>query len=546
MTRAGAGRLLVILPLTLSLLLATRSLFRESCTVDEFGNLPLTVAYWQKGALHIDPGNPPLTRWIQGVPFRAHPPDLGCTKAALDSIRTSWDLGYRFEDAHRKNYHALLVQARLGSLALLLLTVLGVYVLAQELAGPTAALGAALLAASCPSLIAHGRLVTPDVGIACFGIWSVWAARRARQSDKLRTCAMAGALAGAAALAKFSGLLFVVALAAWIAGVRGSGRERLVRVATFLGAALFLLYAAYGFPPPGMLRGFPTPLPRGVADGIEAQLAEAPYPAYLLGELREGGGWAHYHLVAFLVKTPLPALALFALGGWCALRARRKEFAIPSLVAIVYVAAFGAATEKNVGIRYVLPALPLLHVLAAAALSFRWRIVPWTLTLLAVAAGVAASAAPLASFNGIERLLGGKRAVLVDSNLDWGQALPDLREWEERNGLKVVQLAYFGRVDPAIYGVRWRSLPSTPTRGPVAISATFAVGRPYAVLVKEKTYEDPTRAWSNVDTWSWLRGIPPEEELGGGAILVWKDIGPALDAAKAAKLNRTERSKRRK
>jgi hypothetical protein len=377
-------------------------------------------------------------------------------------------------------------------------------------------------------------------------VWAVWAARRARTSGRLRAAALAGVLAGAATLAKFSGLLFAVALAAWIAAIPGSPRRRLARLATFLGATLLVLYAAYGFPPPGMLHGWPTPLPRAVTDGIAAQLAEAPYPAYLLGELREGGGWASYHLVAFLVKTPLPVLAILALGLGCAVRGRRRELALPLVMAVVYFAAFGAATKKNVGVRYILPALPLLHVAASAAYGFRWRALPWGLTLLAVAAGVSASGAPLASFNGVERFLGGKRAVLVDSNLDWGQALPDLREWQARHGIKVVQLAYFGRVDPSIYGVRWRTLPSTPVRGPVAISATFAVGRPYAVLMKEKQHLEPTRAWTHVDTWSWLAGVKPEAELGGGAILVWQDVGPALDAAEAARAGDEKGAKRRR
>jgi 4-amino-4-deoxy-L-arabinose transferase-like glycosyltransferase len=526
-------------PLLLSLLLAARSAFRESCTVDEFGNLPLTVAYWRADALHVDRGNPPLTRWIQGIPLLGAAPDLGCSAAELDSIRTSWDLGYRFEAVHRRDYHALLTRARWGAIALLLATVAGVWALARDVAGPGPAFAAALLAAACPNLLAHGRLATPDVGVACFTVWAVRAALRARRDRTARAAALAGLLVGAASLAKFSGLLLAPVLGLAVAA--GPGARRGARLGAFLLACLLPMYAAYGSLVPGTLRGWPTPLPAGVTQGIEAQLQEAPYPAYLLGELREGGGWVHYHLVALLVKTPLPALALFALAIGRVLRGRRRPFALPLLTACLFFAAFGAATRKNVGLRYVLPVLPLLHVVAAAAFlpaspastrlsrSFL-RVAPPALAALAVVAGVAASAAPLASFNGTERLLGGKRAVLVDSNLDWGQALPDLRAWQKRAGASVVQLAYFGRVDPSIYGVNWRTLPSTPVRGPVAISATFAVGRPYAVLMKERSGEAPVRAWSTVDTWEWLRDLPPDEELGGGAMLVWKDVGAALDA----------------
>jgi 4-amino-4-deoxy-L-arabinose transferase-like glycosyltransferase len=538
--------LLAALPLVLAAALAARSAFRESCTVDEFGNLPLTVAYWRGGALHVDPGNPPLTRWIQGIPLLPSRAELGCTRAELDSIRTSWDLGYRFEATHGSDYHALLVKARLGSVALLLATVAGVTVLAAELAGPAAALASGLLAAACPNLLAHGRLVTPDVGLACFTVWSLWAARRARRRRDRRSAALAGLLVSCAVLSKFSGLVLFPLVGLALAGVRpaatAAGASRPAGVAARLGvfaaAVLAPIWIAYGLASPGVFRGWPTPFPAPFVAGIVAQLAEPPYPAYLFGELREGGGWSHYHLVAFLVKTPLPVLALFIAAIALVARERRSEFGLPLVAVLVFFLVFGAATRKNIGVRYVLPVLPLLHVVAGAVLCGprATRRPPavaaaaWILLALSTAQGVAASAAPLAAFNGLEALWGGKRAVLVDSNLDWGQALPDLRAWQEREGIETVQLAYFGRIDPSLYGIRWRTLPSKPVRGPAAISATLAVGRPYAVLMKERPFLEPERAWSTPDTWTWIRDLPPDEELGSGAILVWKDVGAAWDA----------------
>lgn len=533
---------LAIVPLVLCLALALPSARRDSCTVDEFGNLPLAVAYWRgDGNLHIDRGNPPLTRWIQGLPLLPLHPTLGASPAELDSIRTSWDLGYRFQDAHRRDYSRLLVRARAGSLVLLLAAVLGVWVFARDLAGPGPALAAALLAAASPDLMAHGRLVTPDIGLAAFGTWALWASYRAYRRGGPAWAAAAGLLAAAAALSKFSGFVFAPLAVAGVFAAR-SGR-RGPALAAFAVAFLLPLYAAYGFPLPGAFRGIPTPLPSALLAGVRAQLAEAPYPAFLLGTLREDGGWWYYHAVAFLVKTPLPALALFAWGIVRIVRERRLRFLLPLAGAAVFFVVFGAATRKNIGVRYLLPVYPLLQVAAAAAFlpppdgaAAAGRRVPrlatWMLLGLAVVSGLLAFRAPLASFNGVERLLGGKRAVLADSNLDWGQALPDLRDWQRREHVGSVQLAYFGRIDPSIYGVIWSTLPSHPVRGPVALSATFAAGRPYAVLMKEKPGARVSRAWSSRDTWAWTKGLEPDEELGGGAILVWKDIGAARDRAR--------------
>ena len=78
--------------------------------------------------------------------------------------------------------------------------------------------------------------------------------------------------------------------------------------------------------------------------------------------------------------------------------------------------------------------------------------------------------------------------ILVDSNLDWGQDLPALKQVMEERGIDSVNLAYFGKAVPEVYGVRYRPLPGylrfmqgrelsaynpyTPPPGWYAISAT--------------------------------------------------------------------------
>ncbi len=530
---SGSGWGLALLALLAALALASRTAWRESCTVDEFGNLPLTIAYWQPGTLHIDRGNPPLTRWLQGLPFVANSPPLGATTAELERIETSWDLGYRFEAVHHEDYHALLAKARSVSVGLLLLTVLGVFVWARDLAGRQGAFAAALLAAFSPNLLAHGRLVTPDIGLACFVVWAGWAAHRARSTLRWGAVAATGILTAGACLAKFSGLLLLPALAVVLLTAKSSWKRRLAMLCVFVICALALMYAGTGSIRPGFFHSWPTPLPAGYVTGIETQLTEPPYPAYLFGEVREGG-WPWYYVVAFLMKVPLPVLALVAGATFVIVRRRRGAFALPLALAGAFFVAFGFVTKKNVGLRYLLPILPLLHVACAVLFApsasktqpegdrREARVVPSLLVVVALIVGTLASAAPLASFNGLQVFFGGKRHVLVDSNLDWGQALPDLRDWMEREGVETIRLAYFGRIDPSIYGIRWRSLPAEPVEDACAISATLAVGRPYVVRWKERPFEEPTLGWSTAESWRWTRDREPDEELGGGAILVWR------------------------
>jgi hypothetical protein len=93
----------------------------------------------------------------------------------------------------------------------------------------------------------------------------------------------------------------------------------------------------------------------------------------------------------------------------------------------------------------------------------------------------------LAYFN---ELVGGPREGwkwTVNANLDWGQDLPGLARWLREHDVDVVNLSYFGLVDPALYGIRWlpisiprpkdRPIPSPDEipEGVYAISATNLV-----------------------------------------------------------------------
>ena len=66
---------------------------------------------------------------------------------------------------------------------------------------------------------------------------------------------------------------------------------------------------------------------------------------------------------------------------------------------------------------------------------------------------------------------------LTDSALDWGQDLKGLRTYLHRNGIAMVQLAYFGKIDPRAYGIVYeRLVPGQPTTGYIAVSATKLMG----------------------------------------------------------------------
>ena len=52
--------------------------------------------------------------------------------------------------------------------------------------------------------------------------------------------------------------------------------------------------------------------------------------------------------------------------------------------------------------------------------------------------------------------------LLTDSNTDWGQGLIALRKYQDHHQGETIHLAYFGTVDPAVYGIKAVPMAATP------------------------------------------------------------------------------------
>jgi hypothetical protein len=312
---------------------------------------------------------------------------------------------------------------------------------------------------------------------------------------------------------------------------RGEGRKRLGQTVLILGLSLLVLNAGYGFagagrplgqfrfvsrllggePPQGYasfggglwgnrfrgswLGALPLPLPADYLLGIDVQRRdfEARWPSYLGGEWQAGGRW-YFYLYALAVKVPLGTLALVLAGLLLALfrhpaaAAWRDELAVwlPAVVLLVFVS---SQTGLNY-LRYLLPAFPFAAVGAAKLGHFlrpgRWHIGMAVLGLLgwSASSSLAVQPHPLAYFN---EAAGGPEhgdAHLIDSNLDWGQDLLDLKDWlNEHPEARPLGLVYCNRVDPRGIGIDFH-LPPIPEGGRVApgwyaVSVNFLRGMPF-------------------------------------------------------------------
>jgi hypothetical protein len=307
----------------------------------------------------------------------------------------------------------------------------------------------------------------------------------------------------------------------------------------------------------------PVPLPEHYVLGFDEQSFETNpnlerdlagfsrgtgYPAYLRGELHltkdpDTGrvGWRYYYVYALLVKVPLGTWLLLAAAAVAALSSRRFRLrgcdeAVLALPPLILLASMSLLTDINIGLRYVLPVLPFLFITASrlarqqsphssrithsaslfVALCLGWNVV----TALAMYPHF------LAYFN---QLAGGPangHKHLIDSNLDWGQDLLELRRWLARHPQEgPIHLAYFGSVDPLIAGIPFtlppadrrtlsptdqlRAAPDALVPGLYAVSVNYLTGLPF------RSYNADGRLVAiPQNAYSYLRALDPAARAG--------------------------------
>ncbi|MFZ1947568.1 MAG: glycosyltransferase family 39 protein [bacterium] len=364
--------------------------------------------------------------------------------------------------------------------------VLGLYVYkwSSELYGAAAGLFSLFLYALSPNIIAHARLITTDVyaaGMVTISTYYFWKFAN-RGGWKLGLAS--AILAGLSQLAKYSCIfiypifLLILLVRHWSSLARrartrdlgGAGRPLCALVkytVVFVVMGALIINAGFLFNRPavpfgkyefrseamkslqarlGALKHVPVPLAYPYLDGLDwgkmrEETGKGFGSMYLLGELREVGGFKTYYLVAFLFKEPIAFQILIALAAALyALRRRRYAFMRNEVFLLVPVAFFAfyfnLVFKLQIGIRHFLVAVPFMHVFAGSLVS-QWpalgRKMKASLALLSIyLAASVFSYFPyyIPYFN--ELVWDRKQAyrVLADSNLDWGQAAGEARRYK--------------------------------------------------------------------------------------------------------------------
>ena len=209
------------------------------------------------------------------------------------------------------------------------------------------------------------------------------------------------------------------------------------------------------------------------------------HPTFLLGRISRMG-WNLYYPIAIVLKWPTIVL-LCALAGL--VLAIRRRVALPPewRVMLLFPAllfAMAIFSSIQIGDRHILPLYPFLLLLAAGVWEWakerrRWRIVLIAAVLLNVADVLRFAPDYLSYFNIFVK--SDKSWTLIsDSNVDWGEGLLALRDYQRQHPTEELHLSYFGSVDPKIYGIRYTQLhESDRATGTVIVSAMDLTGHSF-------------------------------------------------------------------
>jgi hypothetical protein len=550
---------IVIALLGLLAVLCLLSMRFTSPTSDEQNHISRGYHYLVTGNLDLNVA-PPFVNALSAVPLLLYE-DIVIPSYDLTHIKTYIN---QFADEFVWVYNDAERIVNGGRLAIVFLSaLLGYFVFrwARELWGVQAGLLALFLYALAPNILAHSQLVTSDLGVACLifvAAYFLWRFLRWRRNVDL---ALAGLMLGLAQATKFSALLllpvFAVILLVEVLVMRDytlqgrwPWRARFSQArwaeATYFCCAVGLVLACLAFLSFWSSYSFETaPLstPKSVHATVDrfvpypalrqvmyraVEIIRVPFPTYLSGlrwlqrySMRGAPaflmgshsyqGWWYYFLVAFAIKTPVPTLILFTVATVLMLRDRhdvaKREYLLYVPVVLFFLATF--FSFLNIGYRHILPVLPFVFVAASKVITWarrRWMQVALALLCLWYAVGtISVHPHYLAYFN---EIVGGPEngyRYLVDSNLDWGQDVKNLKAYMDEAGLEKIRLAYFGSAHIDYYGIealpvsvdKPEGLETSPSEV-YAISATYLQGG----------YLGDTEAFS------WLRQYEPFAKIG--------------------------------
>jgi len=497
--------------LVLMSLLAGGAARHESVAFDEVAHIGAGVSYLQKLDLRMNEEHPPLPKLIAALPLVVHGVHADYShiswtasqKFLPDGYVGQWVFGHwlitRWNDPF-----TILLWTRVPMLLLTLALGWLIFVFGRELGGDWGGLLSLTIFVSSPLFLTFGPLVITDASIALFSIGTLWAFAHMWQEPSRKRIMFFGLWLGCALLSKFSaGALFFVFIAfalstrwrpvphqpptkpevlAW-RRMRSRATWKGIAVAAALVYIVYFVFSWNQSHDVLYLLGkssLMTPLKRLLMPpwlyvrGMAVIAFSFVRPMFILGQGYPHGKWFYFPVLLALKLTlgsiviAMTALLLAVARRWNA----PPESAIPAgrtvhwrvlWIALMVFLGIHMFSMFDVSLRHLsvphvlffLMLAPLPRMISGLRSRNRWIAMAVTAIVTVAAASslyTAVHAYPyyMPYFNS---LAAGRPTYYLasDSNVDWNQALPDVKAFLEQQGQHRVSIDTYAFSDPAAF-----------------------------------------------------------------------------------------------
>jgi hypothetical protein len=454
----------------------------KSLTWDEPSFISAGYAYLKWDYFQLNPSHPPLMQDLEALPLLfldlKHPERND--PRWQNALNPVVEFGRQFIYESGNDPIQIAFWSRLPVLLMGTGLVFAIFLWGRNLYGAGPALLGTAIAAFSPNLLAHAKLATEDLGCTTLMFVAVWTFWLAINKERLQDWILCGCMTGLALLSKYTALLLGPIYLGLIGYFWLFDRTKIKLVPMIRGLAIigclsiFLIGAAYNFSfdYSFYLKGV-TKIYTDTVSG---------YDYYLLGDFSTTP-WFYYCIVAFLLKVPVSILILLGLSAvYGVLNNQHRKSFFFLLVPVLIIIGASFFDRHNLGLRRILPGFPFIFLFTSQVLVGEKRrsikylttgLVCWT-----IIEALFIYPNHLSYFN--VAVGGPKRGpyLLDDSNIDWGQDLPQLSTWQKLNPTaRPLKLMYFGSAPPEAYGVNSRPMEDweiiDPQPGIYAISAHY-------------------------------------------------------------------------
>mgnify|MGYP001567629925 FL=1 len=414
----------------IALALAFTSTLSDAPIVDEVPHIGAGYSYIARGDMRLNPEHPPLIKDLAGIALAIINPQTSVfsTSSWTTDVNGQWQFGRDLIFESDRSPDTIKVVARLPMLMVFAFACWLVWKWARERYGDVAAIMSLTLLAFSPTILAHGRLVTTDMGAATGILAATYCFIKFLRKQNTHTFWWAVLSLGLALLAKFNTVLlgpyFVIAaliygfqfkfrsLTAWKAGAR------LVALTVLLGATSFVavvwpIYIAHTWNYPAerqrsdtasILGGYPDsllkttllwasdkPIIRGAAQwglglAMVQQRSAGGNTIYWMGRVVRQGGPGYFPTVYF-IKEPLAWWILVSVALTALIFHRRRQPDQPKRsnfyrdnleewmwllwLAIYWI--ISIRSTLNIGVRHLLPVYPFTILLVTGRISILYE-----------------------------------------------------------------------------------------------------------------------------------------------------------------------------